>query len=508
MKNNIIKLGYFFIFIFMALTVYLGYISFIQGPTLTTDPHNRRLAAAEAGVRRGTIYDRNGVELARDVEAEGIKNRQYPRGKDTAQLIGFVSQKYGRTGLESLYDSYLLGLDDSGKVDKVINRLLNRPSYGYDVFLTLDAELQRKAVNILGARRGAVVALHPQTGAVLVLASTPGFDPNKIELVVDRRTEKSEVNGKPVTQKIDVTYFDTIKNDEGSPLVNRATAGAYPPGSVFKVITAAGILSSAPTAATDVYDCRGSITVDGFVLKDNRVHGQVGFNEALAVSCNTTFARYGLQLGESGLRKAARSFGFVTTGVGKASDPETDGTTNNAGRFSADRVKYVQFRPGTLPGESFSKPEIASTAIGQGRALVSPMQMALVAAGIANRGVVMTPYILNEVKSRDGTLKESSSPKQLLTAMTPEVAGELAEAMTAVVRRGTGTAAAIAGITVAGKTGSAQNPRGDAHAWFAGFAPVENPRIVVAVVLENAGAGGREAAPVARAIMEDYLKGL
>lgn len=506
MKNNVLKLGYFFIFIFMVLMVYIGYINVVMGPALATDPHNRRLAAAEAGVIRGTVYDRNGTELARDVVENGVKRRQYPRGADTSQLIGFVSEKYGRTGLESLYDSYLLGLDDSGKVEKVINRLLNRPSYGYNVFLTLDAGLQRRAVNLLGSRRGAVVALEPETGAVLVMASTPGFDPNKIEQVVDRRTEESPVNGQQVSKNIDITYFDKIKNDENSPLLNRATSGAYPPGSIFKLVTAAGILSTDPGAVEDDFLCRGSITVDGFVLKDNRTHGKVGFDDALAVSCNSAFAGYGLQLGQEGLRKAAQSFGFTTTGSGKPSEQKAVEKTDNTGLHTADRVHYVQFRQGTLPGEPFSNAEIASTAIGQGRALVSPMQMALVASGIANHGVVMAPYVLGEVKTAKGILKERNLPKALTTALSPEAAGRLTGAMVEVVRSGTGTAASIAGVTVAGKTGSAQNPRGETHAWFVGFAPVDNPRIAVAVVLENAGGGGREAAPVAREIIAAYLK--
>ncbi|KJS15600.1 MAG: hypothetical protein VR69_12420 [Peptococcaceae bacterium BRH_c4b] len=505
MKNNLRRLGYFFISIFLAQMIYLGYINIYMGPALATDPHNRRLAAAEAGIRRGTIYDRNGRILAGDVEEEGIKKRVYPYKDATAQLIGFVSQRYGRTGLESLYDTYLLAMDDGGSVDKVIKHLLNRPVYGYDVYLTLDADLQKKAVSLLGGRRGAVVAIDPATGAILVLASTPGYDPNKIDQVVGKNTEKYELNGKQSERQVDITYFDHIAKDtENSPLLDRASFGAYPPGSTFKLITAAGILSQDAGAVKDIYNCTGSITVDGFVLKDNKVHGQVDFNDALAQSCNSAFAHYGLILGEEGIRLSSRSFGFVT---GAQKDFESEPESVKYDRFKEERLKYIRYRPGMLPEGHLTETEIASTAIGQGRILVSPMQMALVVAGIANKGAVMTPYLLTGVKTAKGAVKERNSPALLHTAMTPAIAAQITTAMQEAVTRGTASAASLAGIPVAGKTGSAQNPGGETHAWFVGFAPAQNPRIAVAVIVENSGAGGREAAPVARAIMAGYLQG-
>lgn len=504
MKNNLRSLGYFFIFIFLAQMIYLGYINIYLGPALATDPHNRRLAAAEAGIRRGSIYDRKGRILAGDVEEKGVKKRVYPYKEATAQLTGFVSQRYGRTGLESLYDTYLLAMDDGGKLDKVIKRLLNRTAYGYDVYLTIDAELQKKAVSLLGGRRGAAVAIDPATGAVLVLASTPGYDPNNIDQVVGKKTEKYELNGKPTEKQVDITYFDRISTDtENSPLLDRAAFGAYPPGSTFKLITAAGILDKNPGVVEDIYDCTGSIVVDGFVLKDSKIHGKVDFTDALAQSCNAAFARYGLDLGEEGLRLAANSFGFVN---GAQKDFEADAGSVKYDRFAAGRLKYLRFRPGMLPEERFTETEIASTAIGQGRILASPLQMALVAAGIANKGAVMAPYVLDGVKTAKGAEKERNTPALLHTAMTPEIAARITAAMQAAVTRGTASAASISGITVAGKTGSAQNPRGETHAWFVGFAPAQNPRIAVAVIVENAGAGGREAAPVAGAIMTGYLQ--
>jgi peptidoglycan glycosyltransferase len=505
MKNSLGRLGYFFLFIFLAQMIYLGYINIYLGPALATDPHNGRLAAAEAGILRGTIYDRKGLVLAGDVEENGVKKRVYPLKEVTSHLTGFVSPRYGRAGMESLYDSYLLAMDEGGRLDKIVKHMLNRPAYGYNVYTTLDAGLQKKAVNLLGGRRGAVVALEPATGAVLVMASMPGYDPNKIDQVVGKKAEKYYANGKQMEKQVDITYFDRISGDtENSPLLDRAAFGAYPPGSTFKLVTAAGILGRDAAAAGEIYNCTGSITVDGFVLKDNKVHGGVDFNSALAVSCNSAFAHYGLELGDEGLKLAARSFGFET---GAATSFNADSEAVKYDRFSENRLKYVNYRPGMLPQEQLIETEIASTAIGQGRILASPMQMALVAAGIANRGAVMTPYLLAQVKTVQGAVKDKNKPKLLHTAVTPEIAAQITGAMQEAVTRGTASAASIAGIAVAGKTGSAQNPRGETHAWFVGFAPAKDPRIAVAVILENSGAGGTEAAPVARAIMEDYLQG-
>ncbi|MFZ5632914.1 MAG: peptidoglycan D,D-transpeptidase FtsI family protein [Bacillota bacterium] len=496
MNDNIRKAGYFFLAIFSVLVIYLGYLNAVVGPKLSTDPHNRRLAAAEEAVVRGAIYDRRGVVLAEDRMVDGVKRRVYPRGRETAHLLGFVSQRYGRTGLESVFDSYLLAMDDAGKIQALVDRVLGRQRYGYNVVLTIDSDLQRQAVNLLGNRRGAVVALDPRSGAVLAMVSAPAFDPASVDSVV--RTESGVRNGKKV--ELPVTGYDILKTQTGAaPLLNRAARGIYPPGSTFKIITGAGALAANPQNLGRIYDCKGSIAVEGFELKDTGVHGRINFNGALAVSCNTAFAGLGLELGEEGLKRAAKSFGFNfidydRSGRYKDSYPVVGGE--------------IPFYPGTLPLNKMSGPEVASAAIGQGRVLVSPLQMALVASAVANGGVVMKPAVLEKVVTRNGIVIKKMAPEILYNAVSPEVAGMLAAAMEEAVKRGTGSQASIAGVRVAGKTGSAQNPHGETHAWFIGFAPVENPRIAVAVLVENAGAGAGAAAPVARELIKDYLKGV
>lgn len=486
MKNNVRKLAYFFIGIFCVLLLYLGYLNAVVGPSLAGDPHNRRLAEAEKKTARGTIFDRQLTVLAKDDKTQDGSRRVYPRGAETSHLLGFVSERYGRNGLESAYDRYLLGLDDRGKLQALLDRLLSREHYGYDVVLTLDSGLQAKAYKLLAGRRGAVVALEPSTGAVLVMASTPGFDTNTMEDIVSGAGDKK------------LTRYDLLQRDsQGAPLLNRATYGLYAPGSVFKVITAAGALKNLPERANQKFECTGSYYVDGFTLKDIKVHGQVGFNDAIALSCNSDFADMGLALGDQGLREAAGAFGFQAVDFGSGAKV----------RYPVLRAGDIDYYPGILQKDKMSKTELASTAIGQGKTLVSPLQMAMVAAGVANGGTVMLPHLLGEVRTRGGRIIESYKPAPLYSALEPELAAQITQAMVQTVTRGTGTAASLGKVAVAGKTGSAQNPQGQSHAWFIGFAPADNPVVAVAVVVENAGAGGGVSAPIAREIMSGALQG-
>ncbi|MGB9825545.1 MAG: peptidoglycan D,D-transpeptidase FtsI family protein, partial [Desulfofundulus sp.] len=443
MKQNIRRLGYLLLGSFVLLSLYIGYINVFLGPVLATDPHNRRLAAYEAKVRRGTICDRRGAVLAKTQDGRRI----YPLGEDAAQVIGFVSQRYGRTGLESAYDRYLLAMTDEDKIGMIIDRLMGRPRVGDNVVVTLDAHLQRLAMRLLGNRRGAIVVLDPRNGEILALASSPSYDPNTIDQPV-RRTPDGKV----------LTVYDLLQHDKGAPILNRATQGAYPPGSTFKLITAAGALTADPGVIKRIFNCQGSLVIDGFRLYDTAAHGKVDFRRALAVSCNVAFAQLGLEMGAERFYQTSRAFG-LTLDPWKGNLPE------------------VAYRPGTLtPPEKMSKPELGSSAIGQGEVLVSPLQMALVAAAIANDGVIMRPHLLVRVQDHRGGVLFQTVPHRWLTAIDSKVAGIIKEAMVDVVKEGTGREAALPGITVAGKTGSAQNPGGEPHAWFVGFAPAERPR--------------------------------
>lgn len=452
MKNNILKLGILMFGLFAILVVYLSYLQVIRGPAIAANTYNHRFQEYEAQVLRGTIYDAKGAVLARTDFTDGRGSRVYPRGRETAHLIGYISEMYGRAGLESAYDRYLLGREGSDRIRNYVNKILNRQQSGGDMVLTLDANLQELAVDLLGGRRGAVVLLDPRSGAVRVMASSPSFDPNRLDDI-----------------------WSSLVADEAAPLINRATQGAYPPGSAFKVVTAAGALAEKPNLAAKTFSCPGFIEVNGYKLMDTDVHGEVDIKKALAVSCNTTFAQLGLDLGPDGFERAVKAFGLTQ-------DPGLG----------------LPVRPGTMaPTDKLHPAELASSAIGQGEVLVSPLQMALVASAIANKGVIMRPYLVDTVKDSMGEVILQTSGRKWLTATSPQIAGIIKEGMLDAVRYGTATAAAVPGMQVAGKTGSAQNPHGASHAWFIGFAPAGQPTLAVAVILENAGSGGVVAAPIA-----------
>lgn len=452
MKNNIFRTGVLMLGLFSVLMIYLSYLHVYKGPALAANPYNRRLWEYEAQVRRGTIYDTNGIALAR-TEFSGNKGvRVYPKGAGTAHLVGYVSELYGRTGLESAYDRYLLGMEGGDGIRNFVNKLLGKEQVGSDVILTVDAHLQGMAMDLLGSRRGAVVLLDAGKGAVLVMASSPGYDPNRLEEIWPR-----------------------LVQDEASPLLNRASQGAYPPGSTLKVVTAAGALAANPGLSGKTFSCPGYLEVDGYKLNDTAVHGEVNLIEAIAVSCNTTFARLGIDLGPEGFARAVKAFGLLQ-------DPGLE----------------IPSRSGTIaPAGKMTPAELASSAIGQGEALVSPLHMGLVAAAIANKGVIMRPYLVEEIRDSVGNIAHSVTQRPWLNATNQAITEVIKEGMVDAVRYGTATAAVVPGMQVAGKTGSAQNPHGETHAWFIGFAPAEQPRLAIAVVLENAGSGGAVAAPVA-----------
>lgn len=458
MKNNVRRLAYAVLAGMVTLSVYLGLIPFYvdrvagggKGPV---DP---RLHAREKMIKRGNILDRNGLELARSVPAEGGYAREYPLGSAAAHITGYYSSRYGSSGLEKSMARVLLGLDGGNPLDELADRVLNRPGVGNDITLTVDGNLQEFVYRSLRGRTGAVAVLDPATGEVLAMAASPSFEPADA--------------GKYLEQP-------------GAPMLNRAAQGAYPPGSVFKIVTAAGILARFPDILDKKVDCNGSMEVEGFVLRDNAVHGTVDFHTAFARSCNVTFGGYGLRLGAQDFYRQALAFGVTKEFA-----------------FPLPIYRGNITKPGDM-----SDPELASGAIGQGEVLISPLQAALLACAVANNGLIMKPYIVSRYTTAAGE-QRVFHPQDWLQSMDPAVAAVIRDEMVLVVQKGTGKAAALPGVTVAGKTGSAENPHGKAHAWFVGFAPAEEPRVAVAVLLENAGTGGGNAAPLAREIIRAALQ--
>lgn len=460
MKQNIFKLGIFLIALLLILVGYLSYLQVFSNPELTANPYNRRAQEMEAQVQRGSILDTNGVILAHTEFYNKESRRVYPQGATASHLLGYISERYGRAGLESLYDPYLLGMEGADGLRNFVQRILGQEQKGGDVSLTIDASLQKYAEQLLGNNRGAVVLLDPRTGAVRVLASAPGYDPNNLE-----------------------ENWAGLVEAANSPLLNRATQGAYPPGSTFKIVTAAGILSNKPELAANTFDCPGYLVVDGYRLTDLSAHGQVDLQRALMVSCNSAFAQFGLDLGANNFYRTVQSFGLDQ-------DPELE----------------IGVRASTFAAPAdMTKTQLASSAIGQGEVLVSPLHMALAAAAVANQGVIMQPYLVDTVRDSNGDIIQSATERRWLTATGATAATAIKAGMVDAVRGGTATGAALSAAQVAGKTGSAENPHGKTHAWFVGFVPAEQPRLAVAVVVENAGGGGAVAAPLAGKLLSTAL---
>jgi peptidoglycan glycosyltransferase len=469
LKRNIKILFGVFALLFFSLIAYLTYFQLYERDKLISSSYsvyNRRLIEQEKKILRGSILDRNGIVLAKSViEPDGTQKRVYLDGPAFAQVIGYSRRIYqqGSTGIERAYDRELLGMVGSDPMVLLRKLILGKGQIGDNVYLTIDKTLQDLAYREMEGKKGAVVALNPKTGEILAMVSTPSYDPN----LLDRDWEK-------------------IMTSPDHVVLNRATQGLYPPGSTFKIITTAAVLTYMPDLFKEVYDCKGYVVVDGSKISDfgGIAHGKENFERAFYVSCNSFFIEIGLKLGIDNLEKMAYAFGL-----------------NQRVPLEIDTAKNY-FPP--IDG----KVALAETSIGQGKVLVTPLTMALVASAVANDGVIMKPYLMKYVVDPySGALIEKNTPSKYISPITKEVADVIKALMIGVVENpeGTGRSARIPGITVAGKTGTAENPFGAPHAWFVAFAPAENPEIAVAVVVENGGEGGKIAAPIARDIIKAYL---
>ncbi len=445
--------------LFFSIIGYLTYFQIFMAAGVSQNNYNRRLWQREENTVRGTIYDRTGVVLAETLVEEETMTRSYPFDSMYSHIVGYNHKQYGRTGAEDYFNSELMAIGTDSTVARLRERITGEPIKGNHVYLTLHHQLQQTAERLLRGKKGAVVAIDPRSGEILAIVSKPDYNPNRLD-----------------------SDWDKLVVNEESPLLNRGLAGMYPPGSTFKVIMSAAVLANGGIDSN--YTCTGSIVVDGYTLSDPG-HGYLDLRRSLAVSCNTNFARMALELGGVEVLSMAKDFYF-----GKALPGDIP--------IQTSRIPYTR---------SIEPTELAAVAIGQGKLLVTPIQMALMAGIFANDGVMMSPRILKEVQSPEGKqLRELTT--EGITIISPDIANEVKSMMEAVVTEGTGKNAAISGVRVAGKTGTAENTTGESHAWFIGFAPADAPKIAVAVILETEGrSGGAAAAPVARELMIQALRG-
>ncbi len=442
---------------FLLLCIFLAYWQVLQAPRLRANPHNRWARERVRMTEPGQISDALGrVILGAERTADGW-DRTYPAGHVACHLTGYNT----RSGLQASLSDALLG---TGRYENPWEEFIEGPRRGNNVHLTLDLEAQKLATSLLRRRRGAIVALDAQSGAVLVLASAPTYDPDEV---------------------LASTYsFEMFRNDPDRPEYNRAVQGLYPPGSVMKVFTGAVALDLNRIKRDTEFECTGTYTIDGARITCPRAHGTVSIQRALAVSCNTTFAHLGRYFTPDEYEAYAESFNLLEpAGLSLSS------SRGRLGDFSGDDRDVL----------------LAETAIGQGKALITPFAIARLTLSVASEGRIVEPYLVESIRSPAGRVLARGSAREDGRAVSHETARLMAGIMATAVEDGTGSVARLRGVRVAGKTGSAENPHGDTHSWFTAFAPVDNPRIVVTAVVENAGAGSAVAAPMVRDMMQYLL---
>jgi peptidoglycan glycosyltransferase len=464
----------------MSLLIADNLIQIVEAGSLRDKPQNSRQREMDLARQRGPIVV-DGKSVAESLPVNDVYKyqRRYPGGSLYAPVTGYFSI-VSSTQVEQSENGVLSGQDNRLFIRRLSDYFTGRQPKGGTVELTLDAATQEAAAAALGNRKGAVVALNPKTGAILALVTSPSFDPNLLA-VHDGTTLNNNDRA--------------LNADPAKPLLDRATELTYPPGSTFKLITAAAALSSGKYTPDTQIDApnvlqlpQSTNTLGNFGGETCSGTQRESLLDALKTSCNTAFAKLGLTLGANAISDQARKFGFDTTISG----------------FPLRQAASV------FP-TNIDLPETALSAIGQYDVRTTPLQMAMVAAAIANGGKEMKPYIVKQTLAPDLSTLQTAVPQQIAQPIDGNVAAELTTMMTAVVNGGTGVNAAIPGIQVAGKTGTAQNAVGQApHSWFVGFAPADNPEVAVCVFVENSGGdlngqGGTIAAPIAATVMAKAL---
>lgn len=468
------KIIHAFIFVsmfFLSIIVYLTYFQLFEAEELAKKPENPRLELIEDKVRRGDIISSDGEVLAYSEMTEDGQKRIYPFENMYSLVVGYKSERFGTTLIEAGYNEYLAGVSSSSKLDELKRLFTGEEKRGADLYLTIDHSLQEVAYEALEKWNGSIVALDPKTGATLAMVSKPDFNPDAEYLVEN---------------------WEEIKKIEGV-FTQRALQGKYPPGSVFKIVTAAAAVEN--NLHNDEFEDKGSEIIGGSIFTNygGSALGTVDMNEAFAKSSNVIFASLANKIGETKMREISERFMMLKSFK-----------YDKLGDETKDTAVYVH-SSGLADPEKSNLPAVG---MGQGDLAVTPMNMALVGCAIANDGVIMEPYVVESIESAIGTVYMHEE-KVLSEAVSTKTARRVGEMMVECVKQGTGIGAGIKGIQVAGKTGTAQNGQGNKkdHAWFVGYAPANDPQIVVCVMLENAGGtGGAIAAPIARKLFEHMLR--
>jgi len=482
MNVPIMRLFGAIVLLFAILVAWTSRWSVFEAQALRDNALDKRPLFAALSVKRGAIRAADGSVLARSVRARrgDIWERDYPTGSLFGHPVGYANLISGQlSGLERSRNDELSGT--TSELNSIIDQLQGKRRGGNTVVTTLDPRAQRVATDALAGQKGAVVALDPRSGAVKTLVSSPGYDPNRVR---------------------DPDQLRALNQDSANaPLFDRVTQGAYPPGSTFKVVTAAAALDSGEvTPDAPVLDGDSPRIVSGTPLRNDHgvSRGQIDLTEALTYSVNTAFAGLGETLGKRTMADYMKRFGFYAR-------PPLDYPDDQL-VASGERGPDGRLLPVTSP-----QVDVGRMAIGQDKLTVTPLQMAMVAAAVANGGKLMKPHLTDRVVDPDGRTVKTIEPEQMSQPISAETASQLTQMMGNVVEEGTGTAVQLPGIDVAGKTGTAEtDPARDiTQPWFIAFAPASDPQIAIAVTVENTqnGFGGTVAAPIARDVLATLLGG-
>lgn len=481
MNRTIRTFGVFVMVLFVAMTLQLANVQLVEAHKLNNDPRNTRQAVADFSRARGAIQTADGTVIAQSVPSPDQYKfqRVYPQKALYSFVTGFLSFRYGTEGLERTYGADLAGRNLPLSSTN-LHHLLDSGPRTANVTITMTDAMQKAATAALGNQVGAVVAIDPRDGSILSLVSQPTYDPNEL------------ASHNPAAE---LAAFKGLNADPGRPMLPRVYRESYAPGSTFKVVTASAVYDKRPDLATKTYPTLTSLPLP---QTKNQLHNFGGEScggqlpDLLRISCDTGFAAVGLDLGADTLAGEAQQFGFRQV-------PPLD----LPGVFASGFPLAATFKS--------ALPLLAFSAIGQSNVSATPLQMALVAAGIANHGTIMVPHLMKEVRDSDGNLVRAWQPKPWLTATTAPTADQIKTLMVSVVTGGTGTGVAIPGVSVAAKTGTAEVDSSHTNAWMIAFAPADNPTVAVAAVLPgltgvgNESSGGVRAAPIVRAVLQAVL---
>ena len=454
------RVTYIFVALFLVLMGYITYFQVARSRDIIRSPYNARQDSYADRVVRGKILDKDGNVLAQtNVSEDGTETREYPYGNMFAHVVGYSVQ--GKSGLESVENFELL-TSNAFFLEKIKNEFQDKKNMGDSVVTTLNLELQEAAYDALGNYKGAVVVMEPSTGKILAMVSKPDFDPNTV-----------------------AENWDFLNTDQDSVLLNRATQGQYAPGSTFKVVTALEYMRENPDYENYGYNCPGAIEKDGVTIRcyNGHVHGQVGFQDSLAYSCNTSFSNIGLSLDIKNFRETSKELLFNSK-LPSVLPYSKSSFSLEPGAGSADKMM---------------------TAMGQGKTQVSPYHMALITSAIANGGTLMKPYLVDSVTNYTGAVIDKNKPEKYKSLMTSEDAAKLKQYMSAVVDYGTASVLSGQSYTAAGKTGTAEysSDKEKDHSWFIGMTNVDNPELVISVIIESSD-GTAKAVDVAKQVFDAY----